>query len=334
MIKIIKSYDAMLKISIDYFRTIDYSEIIYLTIGVILIMKKILLLFVLFSMSIIAQDTTSTTKSSTISIDILRAPESVMIYKDMLYISNLGVPENSGDGFIVQANLDGSDAKKLFENQLDSPKGFTFISDDLIVIADQVNTGAKPGHVVLANIESGKIISKLTIENSKFLNDIALVNKSTVALTDTGAGKVYIISIKKDKMSYKEIASDIIGANGITYFEKMLYIAGSTFGGDNNGGHIYKMNISGKKNETLTKDKIGMGGLDGIKIADKMLYVSDWGSGKDNGSVIYIYDLKKGRLVSKMSGPLTSIADFDIYDDFIWAPQLSKNSIKKISIPK
>jgi len=294
-------------------------------------MKKILLIFLALSISVIGQETTG---SSSIDIGILNTPESVMIHNGMLYISNLGDPNKAGDGFIVQANLDGSDAKKLFENQLDSPKGFTFISDNLIVISDQVSSGAIEGNVVLANIENGEIISRITIEDSKFLNDIAFIDKKTVALTDTGASKVYTININNDKMKYKEIADDIIGANGIVYSDKMLYIAGSTFGSGSNGGNLYIMNTKGGKKKTLTKEPIGTSGLDGIDIIGDMLYVSDWGGGADNKAIIYIFDLKKNRVVSRMKGTLTSISDFDIYDDFIWAPELSKDNVRKIKIPK
>ncbi len=261
----------------------------------------------------------------------LMTPESVNVYNNKMYVGNLGDPNLPGDGYIIEANLDGSSPKVLFKGMLDSPKGFDFISGNLMVIADQVNDGSMPGNIVLADISTGEILSKMEVADSKFLNDIVMIDNKTLALTDTGASKVYTISIdENNNMSLDEIASGVVGANGIYYDNGMLYVAGSTFGGDANGGNIYAMSVTGDNLEEMTDTVLGTGGLDGIAIDDNMLYVSDWGSG-ENMSVIYVIDLDDMSMQT-ITGEFTSLTDFDLVDGVIYTPEFSKNKVKKITL--
>ena len=131
----------------------------------------------------------------TINIEGLAAPESVKFRNGKLYMANLGDPNIPKDGFIIIANEDGSNPQKLFEGQLDSPKGFSFLTDDIIIIPDQVNDSSMTGNLVLANVKENKIITKLPIEGSKFLNDTVVIDPTTVALTDTGASTVHFVKV-------------------------------------------------------------------------------------------------------------------------------------------
>ena len=101
--------------------------------------------------------------ASTITVEGLSAPESVKFRNGKLYIANLGDPNAPKDGFIIVANEDGSNPTKLFEGELDSPKGFSFLTDDIIIIPDQVNDSSMTGNLVLANVKENKIITKLPI---------------------------------------------------------------------------------------------------------------------------------------------------------------------------
>ncbi|MBW5396068.1 ATP-binding protein, partial [Brachyspira hampsonii] len=229
----------------------------------------------------------------TINIDGLAAPESVKLRNGKLYIANLGDPNAPADGFIIVANEDGSNPQKLFEGQLDSPKGFSFLTDDIIIIPDQVNDSSLTGNLVLANIKENKIITKLPIEGSKFLNDTVVIDPTTVALTDTGASTVHFIKVDNNSsLSITSSVTGVVGANGIFLDNGVLYIAGSTFGGDPNGGDIYTLNIDGTGLTKWTASVLGAGALDGIAIANGKLYVSDWGAdGANNNACIYVFDL-------------------------------------------
>ncbi len=270
----------------------------------------------------------------TINIEGLAAPESVKFRNGKLYMANLGDPNAPKDGFIIIANEDGSSPQKLFEGQLDSPKGFSFLTDDIIIIPDQVNDSSMTGNLVLANIKENKIITKLPIEGSKFLNDTVVIDPTTVALTDTGASTVHFVKIDNNSaLSITSSVTGIVGANGILLDNGVLYIAGSTFGGDPNGGDIYTLNIDGTGLTKWTASRLGAGALDGIAIANGKLYVSDWGeNGANNNACIYVFDLNTKEQLEKIEGSLSGVADIDLVNNVIYIPELSTSLIKKIQL--
>lgn len=270
----------------------------------------------------------------TINIEGLAAPESVKFRNGKLYMANLGDPNAPKDGFIIIANEDGSNPQKLFEGQLDSPKGFSFLTDDIIIIPDQVNDSSMTGNLVLANIKENKIITKLPIEGSKFLNDTVVIDPTTLALTDTGASTVHFVKVDNNSaLSITSSVTGIVGANGILLDNGVLYIAGSTFGGDPNGGDIYTLNIDGTGLTKWTASRLGAGALDGIAIANGKLYVSDWGeNGANNNACIYVFDLNTKEQLEKIEGSLSGVADIDLVNNVIYIPELSTSLIKKIQL--
>lgn len=269
-----------------------------------------------------------------INVEGLIAPESVKLRNGKLYIANLGDPNAPGDGFIIVANEDGSNPQKLFEGQLDSPKGFSFINDDIIIIPDQINDSSMIGNLVLANVKENKIITKLPIEGSKFLNDTAVIDSNTVALTDTGASAVHFIKVDNNSaLSITSSVTGIVGANGILLDNGLLYIAGSTFGGDANGGDIYTLNTDGTGLTKWTAQRLGAGALDGIAINNGKLYVSDWGENMaNNNACIYVFDLNTKEQLEKIEGSLSGVADIDLVNNVIYIPELSTSLIKKVQL--
>ena len=270
----------------------------------------------------------------TINIEGLAAPESVKFINGKLYMANLGDPNAPKDGFIIIANEDGSNPQKLFEGQLDSPKGFSFLTDDIIIIPDQVNDSSMTGNLVLANVKENKIITKLPIEGSKFLNDTVVIDPATVALTDTGASTVHFIKVDNNSaLSITSSVTGVVGANGIFLDNGVLYIAGSTFGGDANGGDIYILKTDGTGLTKWTASRLGAGALDGIAIANGKLYVSDWGeNGANNNACIYVLDLNTKEQLEKIEGSLSGVADIDLVNNVIYIPELSTSLIKKIQL--
>lgn len=273
-------------------------------------------------------------EAAAINVEGLAAPESVKFRNGKLYIANLGDPNAPADGFIIVANEDGSNPQKLFEGQLDSPKGFSFLTDDIIIIPDQVNDSSMTGNLVLANIKENKIITKLPIEGSKFLNDTVVIDPATVALTDTGASTVHFIKVDNNSaLSITSSVTGVVGANGIFLDNGVLYIAGSTFGGDANGGDIYTLKTDGTGLTKWTASRLGAGALDGIAIANGKLYVSDWGeNGANNNACIYVFDLNTKEQLEKIEGSLSGIADIDLVNNVVYIPELSTSLIKKVQL--
>ena len=273
-------------------------------------------------------------EAAAINVEGLAAPESIKFKNGKLYIANLGDPNAPADGFIIVANEDGSNPQKLFEGQLDSPKGFSFLTDDIIIIPDQVNDSSMTGNLVLANVKENKIITKLPIEGSKFLNDTVVIDPATVALTDTGASTVHFIKVDNNSaLSITSSVTGVVGANGIFLDNGVLYIAGSTFGGDANGGDIYTLKTDGTGLTKWTASRLGAGALDGIAIANGKLYVSDWGeNGANNNACIYVFDLNTKEQLEKIEGSLSGVADIDLVNNVIYIPELSTSLIKKVQL--
>ena len=279
-------------------------------------------------------DTNAVKQAVAINVEGAAAPESIKFRNGKLYIANLGDPNAPKDGFIIIANEDGTGVEKLFEGELDSPKGFSFLTDDIIIIPDQVNDSSMVGNLVLANIKDKKIITKLPIEGSKFLNDTVVIDPTTVALTDTGASTVHFIKVDNNSaLSITSSVTNVVGANGIFLDNGVLYVAGSTFGGDPNGGDIYTLNIDGTGLTKWTASRLGAGALDGIAIANGKLYVSDWGeNGANNNACIYVFDLNTKEQLEKIEGELSGVADIDLVNNVIYIPELSTSLIKKVQL--
>lgn len=298
-------------------------------------MKKSFFIFALmFPASVMAQD-------SILGLQGVNTPESAKVFNNELYVSNLGNANDAADGFIIKSDLNGANQKMLFGAQLDSPKGFAFLNKNVMIIADQVNDGAKPGNIVIANVATGKILNKHSIKNSKFLNDVAALGNGKFALSDSGTNSIYILTVSgtQDKYStdYTLLTDKVPGANGLYYNEAdgSLFAAGSTFGGDTKAGQIYKVDLkTGAVSPMTNYLQIGSGGLDGLQVYKDKLYVSDWGSGKDSASIFVLQKQSNGLygMYDTYSNAFNGTADFDIYDDYIYLPEMTSNQIRKVQL--
>ncbi|MEI0602753.1 ATP-binding protein [Brachyspira alvinipulli] len=303
-------------------------------------MNKIIAL--LFSILIISCSNNNTEEVSeynankkeavTINAEGTSAPESIRLRNGKLYISNIGEADKTRDGFFLCVNEDGSNPIKLFEGELDAPRGFYFITDDIIAIADQDGDNGLPGNVVLANVKDNTIITRFTIEDAKLLNDIAAIDNETIAVTDTGSSKVYIIKIENNSsLSIINTVDNVYGANGIAFDNGILYVVSNGFMGAENTGYIYTFNADGSGLDKWVDFIIGAGGLDGAAVYNNKLYVSDWGEGGTNAS-IYSFDLNTKEQLEKIEGSLRGAADIDVTNDTIYIPELPTGLIKKITI--
>lgn len=215
---------------------------------------------------------------------------------------------------------------------MDAPRGFYFITDDIIAIADQDGDNGLPGNIVLANVKDNTIITRFTIEDAKLLNDIAAIDNETIAVTDTGSSKVYIIKIENNSsLSIINTVDNVYGANGIAFDNGILYVVSNGFMGAENTGYIYTFNADGSGLDKWVDFIIGAGGLDGAAVYNNKLYVSDWGEGGTNAS-IYSFDLNTKEQLEKIEGSLRGAADIDVTNDTIYIPELPTGLIKKITI--
>ncbi|WP_157150199.1 ATP-binding protein [Brachyspira sp. SAP_772] len=299
--------------------------------------KIILALFfiIIFIVSCNKQNSSSSNnKKEAVLIDVegTAAPESIRLRNGKLYIANIGNTGKANDGFFLCVNEDGSNPIKLFEGELDSPKGFYFITDDIIAIADQDDETELAGNVVLANVKDNTIITKLAINDAKLLNDVVAIDDNTIAVTDTGKSRVYIIKIENNSsLSIVNTIENVYGANGIAFNDGILYVVSNGFMGAENTGYIYSFNADGSGLGKWIDSIIGSGGLDGIAVYNNKLYVTDWGEGGTNAS-IYVFDISTKEQLEKIEGSLIGAADIDVINDVIYIPEIPTGLIKKIEL--
>ena len=268
----------------------------------------------------------------TINVEGTSSPESIRLRNGKLYISNIGEDNKTRDGFFLCVNEDGSNPIKLFDGELDGPRGFYFITDDIIAIADHDRDNGLSGNVVLGNVKDNTIITRLTIDEAKLLNDIVSIDNETIAVTDTGNSKVYIIKIENNSsLSIINTVDNVYGANCIAFDNGILYVATSGFMGGDNTGYIYCFNSDGTGLDKWTDSIIGSGGLDGIAVYNNKLYVTDWGEGGTN-ACIYTFDLNTKEQLEKIEGSLKGAADIDVINETIYIPELATGLIKKIEL--
>lgn len=171
--------------------------------------------------------------SASLVIEGFSLPESVA--KDTngknFYVSNMGAKleptAKDGDGFISRLSPDGRILDKKFlpkDGVLNSPKGMSIIG--------RVIYTADVDRVVGFNLDTMEKVFDLDFSSEKtvFLNDIAVIDGNTFAVSATDVNKVYLITLG-DKPSFRVLQDNVMGANGLFYEAKTrrLYVVG--FGG-------------------------------------------------------------------------------------------------------
>lgn len=268
--------------------------------------------------------------SADITISGFSSPESVLATKEGVFVSNVGKELNptakDNDGFISQIDYDGKIINlKLFEG-LDAPKGMALV-ESVLYVAD-IDT------IKGFDLKSKKEIFTLKIDGTQFLNDITPKGNNTLYVSASDAGKVYEINIRNT--SYKVLA-DFPAANGLAYTEKHGRLFAVSFG--ESAQKMFDPTSNGYLAEIDTKSgvvrKFGklVGKLDGLVINEDKMYASDWVA-MDKVGVIKVYDPRTRKEsvlnIEKFAGP----ADFSIYENKLYIPQMLAGQVSIIDIPK
>jgi hypothetical protein len=255
-------------------------------------------------------------------VHAFKHPECVCIINaDKIFVSDIGksfkTTERDSDGVVYQCAVNNINAKTKFNKsfKLNAPKGMAlvgtklFIADiDRIVIAD-MQTGAKTDDIIFA-------------DTTVSLNDVFLLDENTLLVSVINKHELYAINLQsKDIINLSSSSTE--GANGLCKFEKKVYICG--FSSKEKGkGSIYEYDIETNKIKTVIND---LGHLDGVKLYDKKLLISDWGADYNHGKIWEIdITTKKARVVCE-DEDLKSPSGFDLLDDIILIPCLDSGTI-------
>lgn len=267
--------------------------------------------------------------SNTTTIDGFSSPESMIVNKSDLYVTNVGKELKptlkDGDGFISKLSLNGSIKDLHFIDGLNAPKGMGLIGNTLYIADIDTLKGF--------DLETKKEVFSLVFEGVSFLNDITVKDSNTLFVGASDVGAIYKVNVSNK--SYDKLI-DFTTANGLFYEDGILYAAKlgsspkSMFDGK---GKLYKIDL--KKNNTLTQLGSFEGVLDGVhKVGDKV-YVSDWVNFKKSG-IIRVYDLKTKKESILELEPFMGSADFwiDEKTNKLYLPQMIGGKVTIIDLKK
>lgn len=223
--------------------------------------------------------------ASTLTIEGFSSPESTIVNKNDLYISNVGKELKptlkDGDGFISKLDINGNIKELHFIDGLNAPKGMGIVGNTLFVADIDTLRGF--------DLSTKKEVFNVVFEGVNFLNDITVKDSNTLFIGASDTSAIYEVNISNK--SYKKLM-DFTVANGLFYEDGILYTAqlGSTTQNMFDGkGKLYKIDL--KDNNKLTQLGTFEGVLDGVTKVGNKVYVSDWGNAKKTG-IIRVYDLE------------------------------------------
>ena len=260
--------------------------------------------------------------ATTVTIEGFSSPESTIVNKSDLYVSNVGKELKptlkDGDGFISKLDVNGKIKELHFIDGLDAPKGMGIIGNTLFVADINTLRGF--------DLQTKKEVFNVVFEGVNFLNDITVKDSNTLFIGASDTSAIYEVNISNK--SYKKLM-DFTVANGLFYEDGILYAAqlGSTTQNMFDGkGKLYKIDL--KDNNKLTQLGTFEGVLDGVTKVGNKVYVSDWGNAKDTG-IVRVYDLKtKEETILKLQS-FMGAADFwiDEKSKKIFMPQMIGNKV-------
>ncbi|HEV7347534.1 ATP/GTP-binding protein [Telluribacter sp.] len=237
---------------------------------------------------------------------IVQTPESVLFdgTNNVLYVAQINgkSDEKDGKGGIGKIGTDGQIIDLNWNTGLNAPKGMGMYNGKLYV--------ADLTEVVEIDMSNGKVLRKIPVEGSEFLNDITISGDGTVYVSDSNTKQITMI---KDGQANKYFESPT-RPNGLLAQSDGLLILDS--------GNLYKLDAS----KNLTKLAEGMyKTTDGIEeVAPGEYVVSCWDGEiyfvKEDGTVQKMLDTKDQKINSADIG-------YDAAKKIVYVPTFFKNSV-------
>ena len=261
----------------------------------------------------------------------LDAPESCYFDKgsQAWYVTSLGgggVPlDKDGFGWISKLDRDGKIIKSHWVEGLDAPTGMAAFGNTLYV--------ADKGVLVEIDIPTAKIIRKILLKGSEFVNDVAVAPNGDVYISDTFTDTIYRLP-RNGEIEVFYTSKDLEYPNGLWVDGNSLIIA--TWGPMTNRatfetsrkGTLKKLNLKTKKLENVGTGA-PIANFDSVVKYGDYYYGSEWVGGK-----LLRID-KKGRVKVILTG-YSQFADFGIDQErgILMMPEMSTNRVFTVDISK
>ena len=246
--------------------------------------------------------TTAPTPLWTISTG-LASPESAYYHEasNSIFVSNInGQPlEKDANGYITRITPSGRVLAEKWATGLNAPKGIRSIGNTIWVADVDEVVGFE-----VVGASGGRLVSRVKVEGSQFLNDLATAPHGTIFVTDSNQSRIYMIRDGKS-LVFVDVADAGEQPNGLLVDSHRLLLG--TIGRGPAGGKLLAFDLKTKQRTQLTTDAVG--GIDGIE---------RW----ENGSLL-VTDVFGSRLLSVTpNGPVLTLMTFDQAGaDFGYIPQ-------------
>ncbi len=244
------------------------------------------------------------------SANSFKTPESADYYNGKVYISNIGnLPpdKKDNDGFIAVMNENGKIINPKFTVDLNAPKGISFAFGKLFV--------ADIDSIVVIDPKDGNIIKRISIPNSKFLNDTVFDGRKYIYVSDTEKNEIYRINAENYHVSTYIKSGSFECPNGLAFKNGNLIV------GSWASGKILKVDKN-KKITVLAKIPGAM--IDGVCIYNGNIVFSDFANGK-----IYMLNNRKIKLIKDK---LNSPADISCHGNRLFIPEFNVNKVEVINL--
>ncbi len=172
---------------------------------------------------------------------------------DAVFVSSINgqILEKDGNGYISRLSTDGKVVSAKWVTGLNAPKGLRSVGGTLWV--------SDIDEVVAIDIATARIVRRVRVEGSQFLNDLATSADGTVYVSDSALSRIYQV---KDGVSsvFVEGADVVEQPNGLLV-EGGRLVLGTI--GPGPGGHLFAFDLRSKARTMLTTERVG--GIDGIE---------------------------------------------------------------------
>jgi hypothetical protein len=236
----------------------------------------------------------------------LRVPESALVHQDgkekYLFVTEIDGKDDDGEGGVARLSLDGKILEQDWVRGLNGPKGMGAHNGKLYV--------ADVKEVVVIDIDSGDIDTRIPVADAVFLNDIAVDINGVVYVSDTRTNKVHRIVDNNVELYLDNIASP----NGLKTIGSTLIVGAAT-----------RLLLIDKDKNLLTLAKGFESNIDGVEMTQPGEFiVSCWA-----GLVYYVH--ANGRIEKLLDSRDTQINTADIgFDEdtrIVYIPNFHKNSL-------
>lgn len=196
------------------------------------------------------------------------------------FVSSLGggkvTLEKDGYGWLTRLDENGKVIKDKWIEGLNAPTGI-YSTGDFLYVADR-------GEVIEISVKEGKILRKIKLKDSEFINDVAAAENGDVYVSDTFKDRIYLIRKGKDAEVFIE-SSKLEYPNGLFIDGDYLIVATwgpmidkSTFT-TSKKGKVLKVNLQTKEIMNLGSGA-PIANFDGIVKVGNYYYGTDWIDGK------------------------------------------------------